>query len=220
MALAITLMLNKLIVYYFFSRFLFLKLEGIMISNCGWLLYENSRLFYLPNDNYRIVEFECNSALPKTFSKLVFSEPDIKKYSWQLFDRIKKSSSNNFNVKINSNNYHASIFLVNCKKTNNCLAVILYLCQETNKTNNCELKLRVYEKILSHFDNIRRHKQVKTRTINVVKLTALGFNSKETADALSLSSRGVEYHLEIAKNFLGAINKPNLISLASQEGWI
>lgn len=191
-----------------------------MISNRGWLLYENSKCFHLPNDNCRIEQFECNSALPNTFSNLIFSEPDIKKYSWQLFDRIKKSPSNNFNVKINSNNYHASIFLVNCKKTNNCLAIILYLSQETNKINNSELKQEVYEKILFHFENARRHKQVKTRTIDVVKLTALGFNSKETADALSLSSRGVEYHLEIAKHFLGAINKPNLISLASQKGWI
>ncbi|WP_028115002.1 helix-turn-helix transcriptional regulator [Ferrimonas kyonanensis] len=61
---------------------------------------------------------------------------------------------------------------------------------------------------------------MKNKTINILKLTALGLTSAEIAKEMFLSSRGVDYHLEIAKEILGAKNKANLIYLATNQGLI
>ncbi|WOT06991.1 helix-turn-helix transcriptional regulator [Shewanella youngdeokensis] len=60
---------------------------------------------------------------------------------------------------------------------------------------------------------------VPKRTKNIVRLTALGFTTIEIANALFLSGRGVDYHLEQAKKRLGANNKSALVFLAMQNGW-
>ncbi len=58
------------------------------------------------------------------------------------------------------------------------------------------------------------------RTIQVVKLTAMGFRAYEISRMIYVSERGVEYHLEVAKKQLGAVNRSNLIYLAVKFGWI
>ncbi|WP_417348510.1 LuxR C-terminal-related transcriptional regulator [Ferrimonas sp.] len=58
------------------------------------------------------------------------------------------------------------------------------------------------------------------RTKTIVKLTALGFTTTEIANALFLSNRGVDYHLDLAKKTLGASNRSALIFLAMQQDWL
>ena len=54
----------------------------------------------------------------------------------------------------------------------------------------------------------------------VIKLTALGFERCQIAMALSMTPRGVDYHIKNAKDFLGAHNKSNMVFLAAQQGWL
>lgn len=54
----------------------------------------------------------------------------------------------------------------------------------------------------------------------VIKLTALGFDRIQIAKALSMTPRGVDYHIKNAKDFLGAHNKSNMVFLATQQGWL
>ncbi|QIZ76641.1 helix-turn-helix transcriptional regulator [Ferrimonas lipolytica] len=61
-------------------------------------------------------------------------------------------------------------------------------------------------------------KDHKTKVI--VNLTALGLNTSEISSVLNLTCRGVEYHLDKAKQKLGASNKANLVFKANQYGWI
>ncbi|WP_156897122.1 helix-turn-helix transcriptional regulator [Ferrimonas kyonanensis] len=63
-------------------------------------------------------------------------------------------------------------------------------------------------------------RKISTKTKMVIQLTALGLNTSEISDVLYLTTRGVDYHLDIAKKYFGAINKPNLIWSAAQEGWL
>ncbi|USD36288.1 MULTISPECIES: LuxR C-terminal-related transcriptional regulator [Ferrimonas] len=62
--------------------------------------------------------------------------------------------------------------------------------------------------------------ELKLKTLQVVKMTALGLNASEIADVLHLTNRGVDYHLSLAKQKIGAINKPNLIFEARNLGWV
>ncbi|MBY6019714.1 helix-turn-helix transcriptional regulator [Ferrimonas balearica] len=62
--------------------------------------------------------------------------------------------------------------------------------------------------------------ELKLKTLQVLKMTALGLNAGEIADVLHLTSRGVDYHLSLAKQKVGAINKPNLIFEAKNLGWV
>ncbi|USD37313.1 MULTISPECIES: LuxR C-terminal-related transcriptional regulator [Ferrimonas] len=69
---------------------------------------------------------------------------------------------------------------------------------------------------LSSFRKIRSNN--KTRII--VNLTALGLSTGEISHLMNLTSRGVDYHLEKAKQRLGATNKANLVFKANQYGWL
>ncbi|WP_028108925.1 helix-turn-helix transcriptional regulator [Ferrimonas futtsuensis] len=62
--------------------------------------------------------------------------------------------------------------------------------------------------------------ELKLKTLQVVKMTALGLSASEIADVLHLTNRGVDYHLSVAKQKIGAINKPNLIFEARNLGWV
>ncbi|USD36633.1 LuxR C-terminal-related transcriptional regulator [Ferrimonas sp. SCSIO 43195] len=62
--------------------------------------------------------------------------------------------------------------------------------------------------------------KIKDKTIKIIEMTAHGYSTKEIAEALFLTRRGVEYHLDIAKTKFGATNKSNLVFLATQNGCI
>ncbi|BDY05315.1 helix-turn-helix transcriptional regulator [Ferrimonas sp. YFM] len=57
----------------------------------------------------------------------------------------------------------------------------------------------------------------KRKTIQVLKLTAQGLSSKEISEHLYITPRGVNYHVDRAKEKLGATNKAELISLAKKH---
>ncbi|QIZ76254.1 helix-turn-helix transcriptional regulator [Ferrimonas lipolytica] len=59
----------------------------------------------------------------------------------------------------------------------------------------------------------------KDKTKSIVLLTAMGFNSQEISNAINMTTRGVDYHIETAKRLLGASTKANLVFKASQQGW-
>ena len=54
--------------------------------------------------------------------------------------------------------------------------------------------------------------------IKILKLAAEGDSSEEIGQKLFLSERGVNYHLDRARDLLGARNRTNLISKAYQKG--
>lgn len=56
----------------------------------------------------------------------------------------------------------------------------------------------------------------KEKTIEVLKLTALGYSSKKIAEELHLTVRGVNYHIERAKVQLEAHSKAELINIAKK----
>lgn len=58
---------------------------------------------------------------------------------------------------------------------------------------------------------------IPSKTLAVLRLTAKGAKSKEIGEELCLTTRGVEYHLEKAKNFLNASNKVELIGAAKDS---
>ncbi|WP_028108402.1 helix-turn-helix transcriptional regulator [Ferrimonas futtsuensis] len=62
--------------------------------------------------------------------------------------------------------------------------------------------------------------KVSDRTKQIIRMTGFGLNSAEIGEILHLTTRGVDYHLSIAKEKLKATNKPNLVLTARNLGWI
>lgn len=58
---------------------------------------------------------------------------------------------------------------------------------------------------------------IKPKTQKVIELTAMGFNVSQISSLLHLTERGVSYHLDLAKEALGAKNKMELIYKATNE---
>ncbi len=56
--------------------------------------------------------------------------------------------------------------------------------------------------------------------MDVLRLAALGSTEQETAFALSLSRRGVQFHLARAVDKLGAVNKTAAVARAVGAGLI
>ncbi|ABV38600.1 hypothetical protein Ssed_3996 [Shewanella sediminis HAW-EB3] len=83
-----------------------------------------------------------------------------------------------------------------------------------------EVKHYFHDMVLPFILQQGQTEELNDRTKTIVKLTALGFTTKEIANALFLSSRGVDYHLDIAKKTLGASNRSALVFLAMQQGWL
>ncbi|SDI35497.1 regulatory protein, luxR family [Ferrimonas sediminum] len=83
-----------------------------------------------------------------------------------------------------------------------------------------DVKHYFHEKVLPFLQPLRQQEEPTRRTMTIVKLTALGFTTTEIANALFLSNRGVDYHLDLAKKNLGATNKSALVFLAMQHGWL
>ncbi|WP_028114999.1 helix-turn-helix transcriptional regulator [Ferrimonas kyonanensis] len=55
---------------------------------------------------------------------------------------------------------------------------------------------------------------IKKKALSVLRLTALGLNSREISEMLNITTRGVDYHIEKAKSQLGAANKAELVNIA------
>lgn len=55
-------------------------------------------------------------------------------------------------------------------------------------------------------------------SLEVLKLLSEGFESKEIAEVLYLSPRGVEYHIAVLKQKLMAVNRTNLVAKALRLG--
>ena len=58
---------------------------------------------------------------------------------------------------------------------------------------------------------------IPSKTLNILRLTSCGASSQEIAEQLYLTTRGVEYHLQRAKEILNASNKVELVSLAKDN---
>lgn len=58
--------------------------------------------------------------------------------------------------------------------------------------------------------------KIKKKTREVIELAASGLNSKDIADILHLSERGVIYHIERGRELLNAKNKTDLIRIAKE----
>ncbi len=61
---------------------------------------------------------------------------------------------------------------------------------------------------------------LKPRTKKILGLTALGLSTSEISNILHISNRGVDYHIEIAKQALKARNKADLTLRACKQGYL
>ncbi|MBO9494595.1 helix-turn-helix transcriptional regulator [Thalassotalea sp. G20_0] len=58
------------------------------------------------------------------------------------------------------------------------------------------------------------NEMVSDRALDVLTLTANGLSSKEIASKINLSEKGVNYHLNHLREWLGAENRVHLVALA------
>lgn len=70
--------------------------------------------------------------------------------------------------------------------------------------------------MLTDFDFASAHLSV--RELEILRLTANGFTSKEIAQKIAIAHRTVERHIENARLKLGARNRAHLISKALKAG--
>ncbi|WBA80889.1 helix-turn-helix transcriptional regulator [Endozoicomonas sp. GU-1] len=72
------------------------------------------------------------------------------------------------------------------------------------------LLMRDYSYLFNPWLNDR----VSDRALDVLTLTANGLGSKEVASKINLSEKGVNYHLNYLREWLGAENRVHLVALA------
>lgn len=51
-------------------------------------------------------------------------------------------------------------------------------------------------------------------------MIALGLERKEISELFNLTRRGIDYHVDVAKEVLGATNKSSMVFLAIKQGWL
>ncbi len=95
----------------------------------------------------------------------------------------------------------------------------IYIVSSNNDLVSNDVVKDVVTAFLKELKQITKIKNNKKQR-EVIKLTALGFDRCQIAKALSMTPRGVDYHIKNAKDFLGAHNKSNMVFLASQQGWL
>lgn len=87
---------------------------------------------------------------------------------------------------------------------------------ESSGVSECLDLLSFYftRKYPQHVNPIILKGTIDNKAVSVLELTAIGLNSREISEILSISARGVDYHIEKTKSLLGASNKAELVSIA------
>ena len=79
-----------------------------------------------------------------------------------------------------------------------------------------QAQMRLFEHFHHELNPYRQNNLFNQTAIKALKMAATGLHNHEISEALHITVRGVEYHLESMRNKLSASNRANLVHIAHQ----
>lgn len=189
-----------------------------MQTDVEWIFLGSSEVKVIPDCD--INHIKLNSINPTLVSHISVSNNELRKIAATIlignstWSSESKLSNNAFNItraySISNSDETTGYFLIIINKNS---------CRGNKFLSDSYVKYYLLNSVIPSLSTESEKHRVKEKTLHVVRMTALGLSSAEIADVLHLTSRGVDYHLNIAKQLLKATNKPNLVFEAKSLGW-
>lgn len=181
----------------------------------GWILYVNKNEFV--DCNIAIIEGTNHAQSCLQPMNVFTSDNSLKKIAYSLLATPRHASKILTGMKIGGNDVIAKKYILQNSGTSGIFGELILLVE--HDINSFELK-RFFKDEIQAAVSGKVHKKIKQKTKDIVKMIALGLDRDEVSELFNLSHRGVDYHLDVAKEALGATNKSSMVFQAVQQGWL
>ncbi|WP_299803177.1 hypothetical protein [uncultured Shewanella sp.] len=181
-----------------------------MNNNIDWIYLHNGKSIQVTT--ITPIHSFTNEVDLKNMYSISTSDPEALNSARYILAKNNVINSKSINIPVRMRNKHIALFCLHPQHSNTITGILILYSTQRYEANDIDITLRrvistIQEKEKQNINN----KGINSKTQAIIKLTALGMSSKDIAKLIGLSTRGVQYHLEIAKNILGAKNNPNLI---------
>ncbi|TKB50959.1 LuxR C-terminal-related transcriptional regulator [Ferrimonas aestuarii] len=179
----------------------------------GWIFYQSVHFQQSRHDSWAMTPWNLSFDNQFECSNILVSHSELRQSACALLATEKSAI---FHFDLDSERQTLGLRVV-CGQGEQGYLFLIF--DQLNCAKKADVMGYVSQSILPYVHQQSARKSPSQRTKTVVRLTALGFTTTEIANALFLSNRGVDYHLDLAKKHLGASNRSALIFLAMQQDW-
>ncbi|RTR33586.1 helix-turn-helix transcriptional regulator [Shewanella atlantica] len=182
----------------------------------GWIVYAN-HLASL-SANISLIEKNNDSDSCHDVMKVFISDKSLKKSAFSLLATPRHTSRILSATRLNGQKVIAKRYTIHSDSIADPIGeLILFI--DTDRINDVVLKNLFVDQICPSIDCAKRSK-IKQKTKDIVKMIALGLERQEISELFNLTRRGIDYHIDVAKEVLGATNKSSMVFLAIKQGWL
>jgi len=182
----------------------------------GWILYVNNDLLIEANISLTECNDYCKGYLQPI--NVCISDDSLKKVAYSLLATPRHANSILTATKVDGQRVIAKKYTIHSDSVTDTLGEIIFL-TETGVGSESVLKKFFLDEVQPSVNGINDRK-IKQKTKDVVKMIALGLDRDEVSELFNLTKRGVDYHIDVAKEVLGASNKSSMVFQAMQQGWL
>jgi len=182
----------------------------------GWIVYASHPTSL--NANVSLVEKNNDSDGYHDVMKVFISDESLKKSAFSLLATPRHTSRILSATRLDGQQLIAKRYTIHSDSIAEPIGELI-LFNDTDRINDVVLKNLFVDQICPSINCANRSK-IKQRTKDIVKMIALGLERKEISELFNLTRRGIDYHIDVAKEVLGATNKSSMVFLAIKQGWL
>lgn len=182
----------------------------------GWILYVSKNLFL--EDNVTLSESNkyCEGYLQPI--NVFISDDSLKKVAYSLLATPRHANRILTATKVDGQRVIAKKYTIRSDSATETIGEIIFFIH-IDGCSDLVLKNFFLDEVQPSVNGINDRK-IKQKTKDVVKMIALGLDRDEVSELFNLTKRGVDYHIDVAKEALGASNKSSMVFQAMQQGWL
>ncbi|RTR38676.1 hypothetical protein EKG38_10880 [Shewanella canadensis] len=182
----------------------------------GWILYVSKNLFL--EDNVTLSESNkyCEGYLQPI--NVFISDDSLKKVAYSLLATPRHANRILTATKVDGQRVIAKKYIIHSDSASETIGEIIFFIG-IDGCSELVLKNFFMDEVQPSVNGINDRK-IKQKTKDVVKMIALGLDRDEVSELFNLTKRGVDYHIDVAKEVLGASNKSSMVFQAMQQGWL
>ncbi|RTR31690.1 hypothetical protein EKG39_13330 [Shewanella atlantica] len=184
-----------------------------LMQPTGWIFYQSKHCGLSRYASYEISPWDLKFDSRFECSKIYVSDPALRQSACVIV-ASEKNAAFHFTQAKDKQTQGQRVYSAQLRQ-----GYLILIFNQVHHPKIEEVKQYFHDMVLPFILQQEQTEELNDRTKTIVKLTALGFTTKEIANALFLSNRGVDYHLDIAKKTLGASNRSVLVFLAMQQSW-
>lgn len=182
----------------------------------GWILYTSQHLSL--DSNISLERNENHSVGYNNVLRIYMSDDSLKTIAYSLLATPRHANRILSATRLDGQKVIAKRYTIYADCKAETLGEIVFFIY-TDRINELALKNYFMDEVFIHVNCINK-KIIKQKTKDIVRMFALGLDRNEISELFNLSRRGVDYHIDLAKNILGASNKSSVIFLAMNQGWL